>query len=186
MNFRKEKYQRWIGSSEICKKDFNVFLEKQVIVRIEENKLWSRRYMDKADHNMDFATIVTNIHKDFIKERFQNKTFYDWTTIAYYYAVYHAALSLLANSGYKSRSHIATLCGVIYYYYHKNKDFKKKHIDVLRDIDKENIDQFIETQNLRERASYGISISFEERLAEIAKNDAIEFLNKSKNVLRRR
>lgn len=127
--------------------------------------------------------MVTDLHKTLIKERFPNQTFYDWVTIAYYYAVYHTALALISNIGFKSKSHLATLCGIVNYYYHKNRELEKKHIEILSRIEKTNIEQFVETQNLRERASYGVSINFEERLSEIAKKDAVEFINRAKEIL---
>ncbi len=61
---------------------------------------------------------------------------------------YHAALALLAQAGYRSKSHMASLCGIILHYYHKNKILEKKHIEILRQINRENIEQFIEAQNL--------------------------------------
>ncbi len=124
------------------------------------------------------------LHKTLIKERFPKNTFYDWVTISYYYAIYHASLALLANAGFKSKSHLATLCGVINYYYHHDRKLEKKHLDVLGQLEKKNIEEFVETQGLRERASYGVSTKFEESLAEIAKTDAVDFVNKAKEILK--
>ena len=60
---------------------------------------------------------------------------------------------------------------------------EKKYVEILKKIEKINIEQFIESQGLRERASYGVSIAFEERLATIARTDAVEFINKVKEIL---
>jgi len=185
MTFRREKYERWIEDAEECKKYFEFILKKNVITKLEDSQTWSRRHLEKANHNLDFATLINDVHQTIIRERFSDKTFYDWITIAYYYSIYHAALALLAESGYKSKSHMATLCGVILHYYHNDKVLEKKHIVILKKINKENIDQFIEAQSLRERASYGVSVSFEERLSAIAKKDAIDFVEKSKEILER-
>jgi len=183
MSFRKEKYEGWIEDADECKRHFEFIVKKGVITRLEDPQTWSKRHLEKADHNLDFATLINDVHKTIIKERFPDKTFHDWTTIAYYYSIYHAALALLAQAGYKSKSHMATLCGVILHYYHNERTLEKKHIDILKKIDKENIDQFIEAQSLRERASYGVSVSFEERLSAMAKKDAIDFVEKSKEIL---
>ena len=159
------------------------FENKGQITVIVQPDVWGKRHLEKANHNLDFANLVAGLHGTIIKERFAKQTFYDWATIAYYYAIYHSALALLAKAGYKSNSHMATLCGIILHYYHKNKILEKKHIEILSHIKKENIRQFIEAQSLRERASYGVSVSFEERLAIMAKNNAIEFVNKSKEIV---
>lgn len=183
MRYREEKYKVWLENKEICRNDFKNFIKKEIIVKINDRELLIRRYLEKADHNLDFAALITEFHKTIIKQRLPGQTFYDWVTIAYYYAIYHAALALMSNIGFKSKSHLATLCGIISYYYHKDKGLDKKYVEILREIERPNIEQFVETQGLRERASYGVSTSFEERLALIAKKDAIEFVNKVKEIL---
>lgn len=183
MSYRERKYRIWLGSSRKSNADFRGFVSKDIIMRIRDGKTWVKRYLEKADHNLDFAVFVTELHKTMIKERFPNQTFYDWITVAYYYAVYHAALALIANLDFKSKSHLATLCGIINYYYHKRRGLERRHVEILGKIEKDNIEQFLETQGLRERASYGVSLRFEERLARMARTDAVEFINRVKEIL---
>lgn len=182
MTYREVMYRRWLKSRQDCRSDFRNFARKGVILKTD-GKVWRGRYLEKANHNLDFANLVAELHKNTIKERFPQQTFYDWAAIAYYYAIYHAALALLANAGFKSRSHLATLCGIIGHYYHKDRGLEKRHVEILSRIEEANIEQFAEVQGLRERASYGVSIHFEERLAAIAKADAVEFVNKVKEIL---
>lgn len=158
-------------------------LSERSLVNIKDGNVWKERYLRKADHNLDFAVFVTDLHKDLIKERFLGRTFYDWVTTAYYYAIYHSALALPADIGFKSRSHLATLCGIINYYYHQTKSLEREHVEILGRVERENIEQFLESQDLRQRASYGVSLNFEERLAKIARDDAVEFVNRAKEVL---
>jgi uncharacterized protein (UPF0332 family) len=183
MSYREGKYAEWMSSSEKSESDFMRFLNKNAVAAVKDGGSWARRYMGKADHNLDFAVFVGDLHRDLIREKFPGKTFYDWVTTAYYYAVYHAALALLAKSGFRSRSHMATLCGVITYYFHGSKSLDRKHIEILGRIERRDIEQFIESQKLRERASYGISLDFEERLAAMARKDAVEFVNKARQIL---
>ena len=183
MSFREEKYERWMRNPGLCKKSFEDFVKKGQLAPISGSTTWGKRHIEKANHNLDFATLINDIHGTIVKERFPKQTFYDWSTIAYYYAVYHAALAMLSRAGYRSKSHMATLCGIILHYYHKNRVLEKRHIEILKQIGRENIEQFIETQKLRERASYGVSVSFEERLSTLAKNDAIEFVEKAKETM---
>lgn len=183
MSFREEQYEKWLRNEDECRKHFASVLKKGVVSELSDPESWSRRHLGKANHNLDFATLISSVHDTIVKEKFPEQTFHDWTTTAYYYAIYHAALALLAHAGYKSKSHMETLCGIILHYHHGSKVLEKRHIEILRRIDKENIEQFIEAQNLRERASYGVSVSFEERLSAMARNDAIEFVEKVKEIL---
>ena len=153
MSFREGKYEKWMIDAEECRKYFEAAMKKNIIIEISNSEDWSKRHIEKSIHNMDFSNLIDSIHDTIIKEKFPKKSFYDWITIAYYYAIYHAALALLAQIGYKSKSHMATLCGIILHYYHKNKFLEKKHIEILKQIDKETVEKFIEAQKLRERAS---------------------------------
>jgi uncharacterized protein (UPF0332 family) len=184
MNYREERYKAWLENAQACKNDFEDFLRKGILIKIQDGDVWKKRHMEKANHNLDFAALITELHKNIIKERFPRKSFYDWVTVAYYYAIYHAALALVSASGLKSKSHLATLCGVIKCYYHEDKVLERKHVETLGKIERTNIEQFIESQDLRERASYGVSTSFEERLAIIARKDSVEFVNKVKEILK--
>lgn len=180
--YKEKKIKEWLEKPDIAKKELKNFIQKKLIIKIEDKK-WVNRHLEKSDHNLDFATLINDLHENIIKEKFPKRTFYDWVTISYYYAVYHAALALLANLNYKSKSHLATLCGIIVYYYHKTKLLEKEHIEILNKISKTNIEQFIETQNLRERASYGTSTHFERSLANLAKEDAVKFVNRIKEII---
>lgn len=183
MSYREGKYKSRLESAQACNSDFRNFIRKDVVIEIEDSGTWKRRYLEKANHNLDFAALITELHETIIKERFPKQTFYDWVTVAYYYAIYHAALALISKAGLKSKSHLATLCGIISHYYHEEKRLEKKHVEILGRIEKTNVEQSVESQALRERASYGVSTMFEEGLAMIAKKDAIEFVNKVKEIV---
>ena len=183
MSYRGEKYGVWLEVLKECDNDFKSFLQKGMLIPIHDGEVWKKRHLEKADHNLDFASLVSDLHKTFIKERLPGKTFYDWATISYYYAVYHAALALVSQAGLRSKSHMGTLCSVIKFYYHKDRALEKKHLEMLSRMERTNIEQFVESQSLRERASYGVSVFFEERLASMARKDAIEFVNKAKEIL---
>ena len=131
MRFREEKYQKWIENAGECRIHFESVVYKGVVSEISDTKTWSRRHLEKANHNLDFATLISDIHGTIVKEKFPKQTFHDWAAIAHYYAIYHAALALLAHAGYKSKSHMATLCGIILHYHHKNKVLDKRHIEIL-------------------------------------------------------
>ena len=136
MSYREERYQSWLENADACNKDFEDFVNKGFLIRIQDGEAWKRRHLEKSDHNLDFAALITEIHGSTIKERFQRKTFYDWVTVAYYYAIYHAALALVSTAGFKSKTHLATLCATIKYYYHEDRKLERKHLDTLGRIEK--------------------------------------------------
>ncbi len=183
MRFREKKYSVWLEDAKECDNDFQALIQKGALIPIHDGEVWKNRHLEKADHNLDFSSLVSDLHKTVIKESHPGKTFYDWVTVSYYYAVYHAALALVSKAGFRSKSHMATLCGVIRFYYHKDRMLERKYLETLSHMEKANIEQFVESQSLRERASYGVSVSFEERLASMARKDAIEFVNKAKDIL---
>lgn len=182
MSYKEEKINQWLISEKKTKRDFQEYLKKGMLLEFKKIE-WVERHLKKVDHDLDFSTLLTDIHQTLIKEEYPKQTFYDWVTVGYYYAVYHAALALLVKTSYKSKSHLATICGLILFYYHQKKKLNKNHIRILAKITPEDINNLVETQDLRERASYGTSINFEKSLAKIARKDALEFIDKAKLIL---
>lgn len=115
---------------------------------------------------------------------FGNETFYDWAVTIYYYAIYHSALALVSKLKYKTKSHVAAICFLIYYYYHKEKIMDEEDIDlVAASLSKEDIETLTTTKSMRERASYDVHAVFEKTIAGDAKAKSAKFLNKVREVL---
>jgi len=154
---------------------------------LRRRSLKPEEYLKKALHNLDFANWVYEKHKTEIKELFGEERFFDWVIVIYYYAIYHAALALIASKGLFSKSHLATLNALILHFYHEKK-IEKEDIEVVvesisKGLEKEDIETVAETKELRERASYGASYEFEESLVETARKNAIKFIEKVRNIL---
>ncbi len=178
---KKPDWKRWLADSRLCKKWFDGYVERGVL---RKSRLGKELYLEKARHNLDFANWVKEKHKDELPELFGEERFYDWTVNAYYYAIYHAALALISVEGFSSKSHAATLCAVIWFFCHKRKMLEKKDIELIREsIDREDIEKITITKGLRERASYDVSVSFELVLVEKARENAVGFLSKVKEIL---
>ncbi len=82
MNFREKQYEKWLNNADECKNYFENVLEKGIVLEISDPKSWRKRHLEKSNHNLDFATLIKDIHGTIIKERFRKQTFYDWATIA--------------------------------------------------------------------------------------------------------
>src|SRR3989344_162494 len=173
-------WNAWIKSEEKCKSWLDNYIKKNMI---KKGGLTSSLYLKKASHNLDFANWLKEKHKKEIPDLFGEERFYDWAINAYYYVFYHSSLALLSLKGYSSKSHYATLCFIIYHYYHKTRHLKKEDIGLMhQSINKEDIEMIAKTKSLRERASYDVSALFEEKLVENAKNNAVYFFNKIKRI----
>lgn len=174
-------WREWLRNKELCKRWLDIYLRRSMLRKIS----WGKElYLKKAKHNLDFANWVKEKHKNEIPELFGKERFYDWVINSYYYAIYHAALALIAIKGLSSKSHNATLCAVIWFYYHKKKSLEKIDIELIREsIERKDIEIMTRTRDLRERASYDVSASFELGLVEKAKDNTVSFLKKVKEIL---
>lgn len=181
---RKPEWRVWLEDKRECEKWYRTYLKKGVL---RMRKLKAGLYLRKALHNLDFGNWIYEKHKDEIRELFGNERFFDWVVVIYYYAVYHASLALIASKGVFSKSHTATLCALILHFYHKGK-IEKEYVEILAEstprlLEKEDIETIVETKELRERASYGVSYDFEESLAKKAKENALKFIEKARTIL---
>lgn len=170
-------WEIWMGDKEKCRKAFNKYLKKGMIKKEEEKKDLSKSHIKKTDYNLNF-----------INHLLEEKRFYDWIIVGCYYTIYQASLSILAIKGYSSKSHIATLCSLVYLY-HKNSQEKesldKADIELVAksSLEKEEVSYFVEAKSKRETASYGISEEFSKTEAESLRNKTILFVNKVKRIL---
>jgi uncharacterized protein (UPF0332 family) len=138
-------------------------------------------------HNLDFGNWVYEKHKDEIKTLFGKERFFDWVIVIYYYAIYHAALALIASRNIFSKSHLATLCALILHFYHEKK-IEKEYVEIVAEsipysLEREDIETIVETKELRERVSYEVGYEFEESLARKAKRNAVKFIERVRDIL---
>lgn len=103
----------------------------------------------------------------------------------YYYAIYHAALALISKEGFTSKNHSATLAFLIHHHYHSKKALEKEDVElIVSSLEKEDIETLGISKELREKACYDVHEMFEKRLAEQIREQAIDFANKIKRLLR--
>jgi len=161
----------WLENQKQLEIDFNNYLKKSQLKKEEETKLLLKSHFNKSKKNIYFAIKVF--------EKFKED--YEWVIISSYYAAYHAALSLLIKKGYSSKSHLATICGLIKYYY-KNS-INKEDIDNLNFLNKNSISNLNNLKENREIASYGVSKEFEKNLTSSLIKKSQEFIFKVEEIL---
>jgi uncharacterized protein (UPF0332 family) len=126
-------------------------------------------HLEKAKHNLRF------VGKNQSEEEFN-----DWTIVGLYYAAYHAALALVANRGYVSKSHEATLLFII-----KEYSVDKEEIELIDDMamTKTDAEFYATLKEKRAQASYATNTLFRtEKVKEYHKR-TIEFINKVEEIL---
>ena len=179
---KRPNWKLWLKNKKECKFWLDNYIKKKILKKsYEESKLHLRR----TDHNLTFANWIIEKHKDEIPEVFGGDTFYDWVIGIYYYAIYHAALALMSKEGFTSKNHSATLCFLIYYHYHSQKALDKEDVELIASsLDREDIETLGISKELREKACYDVHELFEKKLAEQIKEEAVDFANKIKSLLK--
>jgi uncharacterized protein (UPF0332 family) len=145
---------------------------------IVPNDYLSSGHIKKADHNLIVMTDLNKLGHE------------DWVVISAYYAMYQAALSLLAKIGLESKDHATTVAVLEYFFgrqiskelikkFNKLREIKDKIETIV--IEEKYIDYFWKIKRVREAAQYGISVTYKE--TDIIMNCAREFVSKIKLVI---
>lgn len=112
----------------------------------------SDSHIEKAKHNLQAMDDLTRLGHS------------DWVVVVAYYAMYHAATSILALVGLESKDH-ATTVAILEYFFSKHIDkalllkfnelkMKKENIEKLH-IEDKFLDYLWSAKTLRENAQYG-------------------------------
>ena len=183
MKLRLLKWQVWLINEKILKNDFKKFLANKLVRKITPNPRLVRVHLDKAFHNLDFANFTLE-NQDNINKRLSEETYFDWVIIISYYAMYHSALALLYELGYKTSTHLATICVLCKECLGKTlKEEDIENISRIFELSEEEVKEIGKAKERREKASYSGSISFERHLAEMTIEDARKFVNKVADIL---
>lgn len=176
-------WKLWLKDPKDCKSWLDDYKRKKVL---RPETLGPEDFLGKAEHNLAFSNWLMDKHREEIPKIFgQNENFYDWAIASFYYSVYHSALALVSRFRLSSKSHFATLCALIHYYYHRSKELTKEDIEFLGGrLEEGDVEAFMHAKALRERANYGVSRDFERMLADDAKESAERFLEKARKIAR--
>lgn len=178
---KKPDWRLWMKNKEECKLWLNNYIKRNILRKSSDD---SQLHLRKTNHNLNFANWIIEKHKAEIPEVFGKETFYDWIINIYYYAIYHAASALVSKEGYKSKSHAATLCFLIYHHYHLQNALDEEDVELIAtSLSKEDIEMVGFSKELREKACYDVHESFEQKLLENIRKQAINFINKIKSLL---
>lgn len=179
---RKPDWKLWLKDKNECKSWLDSYIDKRILKKVSDQ---SRLHIKRTDHNLTFANWIVDKHQHEIPEVFGDDNFYDWAISIYYYAIYHSALALMSKEGYTSKNHSATLAFLIYHHYHSQKALEKEDVELFASsLDREDIEALGASKELREKACYDVHESFEKRLADQTREQAVDFANKIKLLLK--
>lgn len=166
------RVSQWLSDRDQLEVSFQNYLKRRIIRRMPRSQNLIDAHIEKADHNLEFSYFLLNQDR-----------FLDWTIVGLYYAVYHASLALLAESGFSSKDHTATLCFLIRDY----SEFSEEDINLYYDlaITQEEIQFYTRLKSERQKASYSTGIVYDEEHVGHLREKAIMFVNKAKTILQR-
>jgi len=173
------------------KKSIKFYIKRELLVKDETVKRLADEYLSKAKNNIITLKILDELQNDKIFRKKLNipedYSTYEWVVITGYYAMYTAAISLLAKIGYRSKNHTATLC-VLEEFFVKKKILDDDILLLLKSamFHKEEIEKISDARHKREIAQYSITKQTTKSIAEKIKKDAYDFINKCEEIIEKK
>jgi uncharacterized protein (UPF0332 family) len=164
------------------------YIKRELLIKDETVKKLASEYLDKAKNNLTTLKILDELQDDKTYRKKYNipkeYSTYEWVVITGYYAMYTAAISLLAKIGYRSKNHTATLC-VLEEFFVKKKILNEDILRLLKSamFHKEEIEKLSDARHKREIAQYSITKQTTKSIAEKIKKDAYDFINKCEEII---
>lgn len=168
-------------------KSINFYLKKKLLIKDEGVKELTDKYLTKAKNSLFTLKILFEMqdNKQFRKNLNipEDYSTYEWAVICGYYAMYSAALALVAKLGYKSKNHSATIL-ILEEFFVKKKELDEVSINLLKNakIKKQEIDELSEARHKREIAQYSVTKKTTKEIAEEIKKDAYDFVDKAEEL----
>jgi len=166
------------------------YIRRELLIKDDSAKRLTNEYLSKAKNNIITLRILDELQND---KEFRKKyniptdySTYEWVVITGYYAMYTAAISLLAKIGYRSKNHTATLC-VLEEFFVKKMILDEDILILLKSalFHKEEIEKLSDARHKREIAQYSITKQTTKDIAEKIKKDSYDFINKCEEIIKR-
>lgn len=155
------------------------FIKTEQLVKDLTAKNLAEPYFQKAKSNLITMEILSKIekHKEILAIPKEHST-EEWVVVVAYYAMYMAALSILAKLGFKSKSHAATAVALEEFFV-KKKLLDKAQFENFENIRlrKEEIEMLRDVKDRREIAQYSVTKKTTKEIAEKTKDDARKFVD---------
>lgn len=172
------------------KRSINFYIKRELLIKDESVKRLANEYLTKAKNNLITLKILDELQDDKpLRKKLnipESYLTYEWVVVTGYYAMYTAAISLLAKIGYRSKNHTATLC-VLEEFFVKKKILDEDILILLKSamFHKEEIEKLSDARHKREIAQYSITKQTTKTIAEKIKKDAYDFVNKCEEIIKK-
>lgn len=163
------------------------FIRLKQLVKDPAMKNLTEPYLKKSRSNIVTMQILSEAEKHktllAIPKDHSND---EWVVVVAYYAMYMAALSLIAKVGYRSKSHTATAVALEEFFV-KKELLEKAHLENFESIRmrKEEIETLRDVRDRREIAQYSVTKRTTREIAEQTKTDAREFIDRVEEIFER-
>jgi len=147
----------------------------------------AKNYLEKARYNLATLEVLNKINNKSVKKTLEipdSYESYEWIVICGYYAMYSAALALIAKIGFRSKNHTATF-ELIEEYFVKKKILEEDIYLLLKNavFQREELEKLSDARQKREIAQYSITKQTTKGIAEKIYKDAKDFVNKCEEIL---
>lgn len=163
------------------------FIKEKQLIKDSTTENLAEPYLKKSKSNLITMEVLSKIenHKDLLAIPKEHTTD-EWVVVVAYYAMYMAALSLIAKLGYRSKSHTATSVALEEFFV-KSKLLEKSHFINFENIKmrKEDIETLRDVRDRREIASYSVTKKTTKEIAEKTKTDARGFVDRAEEIFDR-
>ncbi len=182
-------WRDWLRNARLCNESMRYFEKHGLIQRLGTNVATDnvQGHLRKAYHNLRLANRLFDMHENNQFEfRYEGETNFDWIVTMCYYAMYQACLAALAAVRKTGETHIATVCAMVYHYFHKEKRLNEQYLLALEQVGtlaSQDIQKLIASKEQREKVSYDSSFRTQQGIAQAALNDSREFVTKVREIL---
>lgn len=182
-------WRDWLRNARLCNQSMKYFERQGLIRRLGTNVATDNvlGHLRKAYHNLRLANRLFEMHESNQFEfQYEGETNFDWIVTMCYYAMYQACLAALAAVRKTGETHAATVCAMVYHYFHKRKRLNEEYLLALEQVGtlaSQDIQKLIASKEQREKVSYDSSFLTQQGIAQTALNDSREFVTKVREIL---
>ena len=182
-------WRTWVRSASLCLRSLRYFERRGLVksLRADLAKDNVLGHLRKANHNLRLANKLFDMqNSNEFQLVYEGETNYDWVVTMSYYAMYQACLASLAGVRKIGESHVATVCALTFYYFHRKKRLNEQYLVSLERIAalaSQDIQKLVVSKEQREKVSYDSSFATQQGIAQTALTDAKEFVAKIREIL---
>ncbi len=167
-------------------KKIDFYLKKGQIAKDRTVVALAKKYLEKARNNLITMNLLSELNGKKSREFLKIPKDYDsneWVVICGYYAMYSAALSLIASIGFRSKNHSATIA-ILEEHFVKNKHLDEKDMLTIKNalFQKEELEKLSDARHKREIAQYSITKQTTAKIANKIREDAYSFVAKVESI----